>query len=89
MAAARDHSAATLGAVTALSKIVATVLTYPLIRAKVLQQTAASVYSGQAFPSVMRQILLLEGVGGLYRGMIAMSYKKLRRQEFVSQDVYL
>lgn len=72
---AREHSAAALGAVTALSKIVATVLTYPLIRAKVLQQTAASVYSGQAFPAVMRQVLLLEGVGGLYRGMIAMSYK--------------
>ncbi|CAE7355066.1 PNC1 [Symbiodinium natans] len=74
-AEAREHSAAALGAVTAMSKMVATVLTYPLIRAKVLQQTAASVYSGQAFPSVMRQVLVTEGIGGLYRGMLAMSYK--------------
>jgi len=73
---ARNHSAAVVGGITAMSKIVATVLTYPLIRAKVLQQTVSS-YSGAAFPEVMRSVLMTEGLGGLYRGMLAMSYKTI------------
>ncbi|CAJ1327005.1 unnamed protein product [Effrenium voratum] len=74
---ARDHSAAVVGGITALSKTIATILTYPLIRAKVLQQTAASQYAGAAFPEVLRRVLMTEGIGGLYQGMLAMSYKTI------------
>lgn len=73
---ARNHSAAVVGGVTAMSKIVATILTYPLIRAKVLQQTSPG-YAGTAFPQVMKKVLMSEGFGGLYRGMLAMSYKTI------------
>ncbi|CAK9046232.1 unnamed protein product [Durusdinium trenchii] len=73
---ARNHSAAVVGGITGLSKIVATILTYPLIRAKVLQQTVPQ-HSQAAFPEVMRRVLISEGVSGLYRGMLAMSYKTI------------
>eukprot|EP00747_Dinoflagellata_sp_TGD_P163876 gnl/TRDRNA2_/TRDRNA2_183065_c0_seq1.p1 gnl/TRDRNA2_/TRDRNA2_183065_c0~~gnl/TRDRNA2_/TRDRNA2_183065_c0_seq1.p1 ORF type:complete len:447 (-),score=95.50 gnl/TRDRNA2_/TRDRNA2_183065_c0_seq1:88-1428(-) len=70
---ARDHSATAVGGVTAISKAVATLLTYPLIRAKVLQQTRRG--SNQSLVAVLREISAAEGVAGLYRGLIAMSYK--------------
>lgn len=69
---ARDHNAAVVGMATGISKGIATVLTYPLIRAKVLQQTNGTSGSLQR---VLRQIVAREGVAGLYRGMLAMSYK--------------
>lgn len=74
-AEARQHSAAVIGTVTGLSKIIATVLTYPLIRAKVLQQTATAVFGQSHFMAVIKQVVASEGVAGLYRGMLAMSYK--------------
>eukprot|EP00930_Biecheleria_cincta_P031839 TRINITY_DN2208_c0_g2_i2.p1 TRINITY_DN2208_c0_g2~~TRINITY_DN2208_c0_g2_i2.p1 ORF type:complete len:417 (+),score=53.56 TRINITY_DN2208_c0_g2_i2:125-1375(+) len=72
---ARQHSAAVIGSVTGISKIIATVLTYPLIRAKVLQQTANAVFGQSHFVQVIKQVVALEGIAGLYRGMLAMSYK--------------
>jgi len=71
---ARDHGPVVIGVATALSKFVATVGTYPLIRAKVLQQTSGT---GEYFSvtAIWRQIVLAEGIWGLYRGLLAMSYK--------------
>jgi len=69
---ARDHGAATVGMATAVAKAVATFVTYPLIRAKVLQQT-----SGKAIGlvAVLKEVVAIEGLRGLYRGVLAMSYK--------------
>jgi hypothetical protein len=73
---AREHSPAVIGGVTALSKAVATVLTYPLILAKVLQQTR---YVGKtaSFWRILSDIINAEGIRGLYRGVLAMSYKTI------------
>eukprot|EP00929_Paragymnodinium_shiwhaense_P118362 TRINITY_DN90292_c0_g1_i1.p1 TRINITY_DN90292_c0_g1~~TRINITY_DN90292_c0_g1_i1.p1 ORF type:complete len:474 (-),score=60.76 TRINITY_DN90292_c0_g1_i1:126-1547(-) len=71
---AREHSPALIGSVTAFAKIIATVISYPLIRIKVLQQTGAfggSKPAGQIFQAVLET----EGASGLYRGVLAMSYK--------------
>lgn len=71
---ARDHSPGTTGMATGLAKFVATVLTYPLIRAKILQQT--DKVCAQSNPlQIWRRILAAEGFRGLYRGMLAMTYK--------------
>jgi len=69
---ARDHSASVVGCATGLAKVVATFLTYPLIRAKVLLQTRREKTTLMA---VLRDEVSTEGVAGLYRGVIAMSYK--------------
>jgi len=71
---ARDHSAAAVGIVTGVAKGIATILTYPLIRAKVLQQTHA-LGSDLGLGEVLRSTVAAEGPGGLYRGMLAMSFK--------------
>jgi len=71
---ARDHGPAAIGAATALSKFVATLLTYPLIRAKVLQQTTQTTKNLSAI-AIWRSIIQSEGLIGLYRGVLAMSYK--------------
>jgi len=68
----RDHGAATVGGATALAKLVATSVTYPLIRGKVLQQTSTKALSLLA---VLKQAVASEGVGGLYRGVVAMLFK--------------
>jgi len=68
----RDHGAATVGVATAVAKAVATFATYPLIRAKVLQQTSGKTIS---LIAVLKQVVASEGVRGLYRGVLAMSYK--------------
>lgn len=68
---ARDHGPATIGFATAVSKFVATAGTYPLIRAKVLQQTS----SNRGVMDIWRSILAAEGLAGLYRGLLPMSYK--------------
>lgn len=70
--AARDHGAAIVGTATAVAKAVATLVTYPLIRAKVLQQTRPTPIS---VPAVLREVLAAEGFKGLYRGVLSMSYK--------------
>jgi len=69
----REHGAATVGAVTGMSKAVATLLTYPLIRAKVLQQTTSG--PAQSILQVLRSVVTTEGVLGLYRGLLVLSYK--------------
>lgn len=78
----RIHGPSEVGAVTALSKIIATLATYPLIRAKVLQQTGAVTQNAPVF-KVWRQILSEEGILGLYRGVLAMSYKTVLWNAFM------
>lgn len=56
---------------TAFAKLIATMLTYPLIRAKVLQQTQP----GPRVSLVFGAILATEGFTGLYRGFLAMTYR--------------
>jgi len=63
---AKDHSAVVVGVVTGVSKGFATVVTYPLIRVKVLQQTTSG--GGGTVMQVLRGILAQEGAAGLYRG---------------------
>lgn len=72
-AEARDHSPGTQGLVTGISKTIATILTYPLIRTKILQQT--QVADAKTLSQVLRSIVATEGIFGLYRGLLAMSYK--------------
>jgi len=71
-AGAAVHSSASVGLATGIAKAIATLLTYPLIRVKVLQQTRGG---DQSVASVLRRTLRTEGVLGLYRGVLAMSYK--------------
>lgn len=77
---ARDHSASIMGIATGLSKIAATLLTYPLIRAKVLQQTSGKSIS---LTNTLRSVVATEGFQGLYRGVIAMSYKTVLWNSFM------
>jgi len=72
---AKDHSAMVVGVVTGVSKGFATCVTYPLIRVKVLQQTTRGG-AGTAV-EVLRSIVSQEGAAGLYRGVLAMSYKTI------------
>jgi hypothetical protein len=69
---AREHSATAVGISTGLAKVVATSLTYPLIRAKVILQTTTNATT---LMTVLRDEFAAEGVLGLYRGVVAMSYK--------------
>lgn len=71
---ARHYNAAVVGGVTGLAKAFATALTYPLIRAKVLQQT---LLTKSSLVEVLRSTFGSEGVRGLYRGVLAMSYKTI------------
>lgn len=57
---------------TGFAKIIATMVTYPLIRAKVIVQTQRP---GQGLGAVLASILASEGFSGLYRGVLAMTYK--------------
>jgi ElaB/YqjD/DUF883 family membrane-anchored ribosome-binding protein len=70
---ARKHGPVAMFWTTAIAKIIATVLTYPFIRAKVLIQ----VRGGGLFsvPAVLRQIVSEEGYGGLFKGIVAMTWK--------------
>jgi hypothetical protein len=77
---ARDHSASVMGIATGLSKIVATLLTYPLIRAKVLQQTSGKQMN---LITILQSVIANEGVKGLYRGVLAMSYKTVLWNSFM------
>merc|ERR1719401_2352043 len=70
---ARKHGARLIGTVTALAKFVATMATYPLIRAKVLQQTRGSASDG--ILHTLRTIIKEENFAGLYRGVLAMCYR--------------
>jgi adenine nucleotide transporter 17 len=70
-----DHGPATIGVATALSKFAATAATYPLIRAKVLQQTAKTGTSHLSMFAIWADIIKTEGPKGLYRGILAMTYK--------------
>jgi len=72
---ARDHGPATIGVATALSKFTATAATYPLIRAKVLQQTAKTGTDQLSMFEIWADIMKTEGPKGLYRGILAMTYK--------------
>mmetsp|Transcript_40759 Transcript_40759/g.93820 ORF Transcript_40759/g.93820 Transcript_40759/m.93820 type:complete len:398 (+) Transcript_40759:42-1235(+) len=74
LAVAKDHGAGSTGLATGISKACATALTYPLIRAKVLQQTQMSG-KDMSLKEVLLGTLAEEGVRGLYRGVFAMSYK--------------
>merc|ERR1712232_785822 len=73
-AEAREHRSSLVGACTALAKFCATLATYPLIRAKVLQQTG-SLQSQFNVLGILRKVAQTEGMRGLYRGVWAMSYK--------------
>jgi len=79
---ARDHGSAIVGTLAALAKIVATFATYPLIRAKVLQQTSDAM-RGASPLAVLRHIVSEEGPSGLYRGVLAMSYKTVLWNTFM------
>lgn len=70
-----DASAKSVFAATVVAKIVATLLTYPLIRAKIVQQTTRGSGGVRDIPFVLRQIVTQEGWRGLYSGVLAMSYK--------------
>jgi len=71
---ARDHGPATVGTVTAISKTLVTLATYPLFRAKVVQQTS-NLHKDMSPIAIWRDILAKEGPGGLYRGALAQSFK--------------
>mmetsp|Transcript_73936 Transcript_73936/g.175967 ORF Transcript_73936/g.175967 Transcript_73936/m.175967 type:complete len:403 (-) Transcript_73936:183-1391(-) len=73
-AAAKDHGPAATGLATGISKACATAITYPLIRAKVLQQTQMSG-KDLTLKQVLIGTFVEEGAAGLYRGVFAMSYK--------------
>ena len=70
-------SALTAFVLGALSKCLATVLTYPLIRGKVMQQVAAGSGGGRVPPlfAILRRVVAEDGVAGLYRGMEAQILK--------------
>merc|ERR1712151_321661 len=53
----REHSPAAVGFVTGLSKCISTVMSYPLIRIKVLQQTG-TVSSQMGFVTIFQHILV-------------------------------
>eukprot|EP00927_Polykrikos_kofoidii_P010926 TRINITY_DN14611_c0_g1_i1.p1 TRINITY_DN14611_c0_g1~~TRINITY_DN14611_c0_g1_i1.p1 ORF type:complete len:419 (-),score=50.03 TRINITY_DN14611_c0_g1_i1:234-1490(-) len=71
---ARDHGTVVVGTATAVAKTLATAITYPLIRVKVIMQTGTLGSRISAF-GVLRQVVADEGWLGLYRGVLAMSYK--------------
>lgn len=66
-------SALTAFTLGALSKCFATVITYPLIRGKVLQQVASGGDRGAtpvpSLLSILRRIIAQDGLRGLYKGM--------------------
>jgi len=57
--------------ISGISKAVATVVTYPLIRAKTVQQTMG----GKGLWATLLEIAEKEGKGGLYAGVWMLSYK--------------
>jgi len=71
---AREHTPALVGLATGVAKFIATLATYPMIRAKVLQQTTIAATS-QSPVEIWRGIVRHEGMAGLWRGVLAMSYK--------------
>uniref|UniRef100_A0A7S2MLM6 Uncharacterized protein n=1 Tax=Zooxanthella nutricula TaxID=1333877 RepID=A0A7S2MLM6_9DINO len=79
---ARDHSSAAIGTATGVAKFIATLATYPIIRAKVLQQTTISRKEMSPF-KIWADIVKVEGVLGLYRGLLAMSYKTVLWNAFM------
>jgi len=70
----RDHGPAAIGSATAIAKFLATLGTYPLIRAKILQQTSTSLEQPTVL-KIWRSVVAAEGMAGLYRGLLPMSYK--------------
>ena len=58
-------------ALGSLSKAVATLLTYPLVRLKITQQAQAAQGEAGSLPQIVRQIVKAEGPEGLYRGCSA------------------
>lgn len=79
---ARNHGPVIVGVVTGVAKFIATLATYPIIRAKVLQQTTVTKKQLSAF-KIWREIIAAEGLGGLYRGVLAMSYKTVLWNSFM------
>jgi len=67
-------SASAVAVATAAAKMVSTFLTYPLIRVKMLQQTSSA---GLSVLAVFKFVLASEGFRGLYRGVLATSYKTI------------
>jgi len=73
---ATEHGPLAMFWATATGKIVATLMTYPVIRAKVLAQTTYPQYSAVwQFPLVCREIIKNDGYRGFFQGVISMSYK--------------
>ena len=75
----------------ALSKAVATFLTYPLVRAKVLakapvtrgvNQGASVLFHGKSVPAVMSLVVQTEGPAGLYKGLNAQLVKTVLAAAF-------
>ncbi|CAE8598509.1 unnamed protein product, partial [Polarella glacialis] len=60
--------------ISGVSKAVATILTYPLIRAKAVIQTSGA---GQGLWAMLVDIVKKDGVAGLYQGVWIMSYKTI------------
>jgi len=70
---ARKHSPMVMFYTTAIAKIIATVLTYPFIRAKVLIQVHGGGLSD--VPRMLAMIVRDDGYGGLFKGIVAMTWK--------------
>jgi len=78
----QQYSSAAIGVATGVSKFVATLATYPLIRAKILQQTWSGQHSKSPL-AIWRYIVATEGLRGLYRGVLAMSIKTVTWNGFM------
>eukprot|EP00429_Kryptoperidinium_foliaceum_P052291 CAMPEP_0176095264 /NCGR_PEP_ID=MMETSP0120_2-20121206/47747_1 /TAXON_ID=160619 /ORGANISM="Kryptoperidinium foliaceum, Strain CCMP 1326" /LENGTH=235 /DNA_ID=CAMNT_0017429227 /DNA_START=223 /DNA_END=930 /DNA_ORIENTATION=+ len=82
VSAGQDVGNELVGFAIVAGKLFATLVTYPLIRAKVLQQTALP--GGQhALMQIWREILRLEGWAGLWRGVLAMSARAMLWNAFM------
>ena len=69
-----DHCSVRLQGATAVAKMVSTLLTCPMIRVKVHQQTSDS---GRSVFILFKLVLVSKGVCCLYRGVLATSYRTI------------
>jgi hypothetical protein len=59
----------------ATSKAAATLVTYPLVRAKVLQKASTKLEDRQSLLGTLERVYREEGVGGMYKGLDAQLVK--------------
>ncbi|CAD7939832.1 unnamed protein product [Amoebophrya sp. A120] len=70
---AESVSAGQMFQISAVAKMIATLLTYPLIRMKTVMQTSKS--SGDSAPMMFLKMYQQEGLRGMYQGVWVLSYK--------------